>query len=105
MMSSAQRDGELIADFAPLSLGLGKAEVVGVRGLPAADQTGAVGDRPDVLPVANPARLRQGQQALVDRPRPVPDVLLPGLPTGRALQPLRDRLPGRRRRPWHPSQG
>jgi hypothetical protein len=92
MVPSAQWDGKFIACFAPQSPALGKAQVVGVRGLPAADQAGPLSDRPDVLPVAHPAWLRPGQQALVDRPRPVADARTPGAPTGLTLRPFRSRL-------------
>jgi hypothetical protein len=44
VMPPAQGDGELVADLAPKSAGLGKAQMVGIRGLPAADQAGALGD-------------------------------------------------------------
>jgi hypothetical protein len=37
MMSSAQRDGELIADFASKGPALGKSQVVSIRRLSAAD--------------------------------------------------------------------
>ena len=60
MMASTQRDRELVADFAAESAALGKAQMMGIRGLSAADQARVLGDRPDVIPVANPARLRQG---------------------------------------------
>ena len=68
MMPAAQRDGELIADLAAERPALGKSQVMGVRGLSAANQARVLGDRPDVIPVADPARLRQGQRALVDQP-------------------------------------
>ena len=70
MVSATQGHSEFIADLAPQSPALGKAQVAGARGLAAADQAGALSDRPDVRPVTDPAWLRQDQQALVDRPRP-----------------------------------
>ena len=92
MVSSTQRNGELVADPAAEGAALGKAQVVGVRGSPAANQARALGERPDMLPVSNPARLRQGQQALVDRPRLRRGALPPGLRRGRASRPSRSRL-------------
>jgi hypothetical protein len=44
MVSATQRDGELVADLTTECAALGKAQVVGIRGLPAADQAGALGD-------------------------------------------------------------
>ena len=73
MVSSAQRDRELVADFAAKRPALGETQMVGVTGLSAADQTCAPGDEFDVLSVANPPRLRDSQNALVDNcgPRPL----------------------------------
>jgi hypothetical protein len=58
MMSAAQRDGELVAHLAAERAGLGKSQMVGVRGLSAANQARVRGDRSDVVPVADPTRLR-----------------------------------------------
>jgi hypothetical protein len=58
MMSSAQRNGELIADLAPEGSALRKAEVVSIHGSSAADQAGVADDRLNVLPITNPARFR-----------------------------------------------
>jgi len=58
MVSSAQRNGELIADLAPEGSALGKAEVVSIHGSSAADQAGVPDDRLNVLPITNPARFR-----------------------------------------------
>ena len=44
VMSPAQWDRELVANFAPKSTALGKAQMMGVRGLSAADQARALGD-------------------------------------------------------------
>jgi hypothetical protein len=57
MVSSTQRDGELIADLAPKGLKLRKPEVVSVRGLASADQTRLLGDESDMILVPNAARL------------------------------------------------
>jgi len=40
MVSATQRDGELIADLTTERAALGKAQVVDIGGLPAADQPG-----------------------------------------------------------------
>ena len=51
MVSATQGDRELIADFASERTALSEPQVVGIRGLPAADQAGPPGDKPDMLPV------------------------------------------------------
>src|SRR5215813_6948080 len=66
MMPAAERDRELIADLAAERAGLGKSEVVGVRGLAAAQQTGLLGDVAQVLPVAIATRGGDREDALVD---------------------------------------
>ena len=40
MMAAAERHGELVADFEAKGSGLGKAQVMRIGRLPAADQTG-----------------------------------------------------------------
>jgi len=67
MMTSAKRNGELIADLAPHRAALGEAKVMGISGLPPADQAGVRGDKLDVFAVTMPPRLRQRQDALVNR--------------------------------------
>ena len=57
-MAAAQRNGEFITDFAPECSHLGKAEMVSIDGPAAADEAGVLGDGLNVLPIANPARLR-----------------------------------------------
>ncbi len=73
MVSSTQRDRELIANLAPKCAALRESGVVRVRGLSTADQVRVLGDRSNVISVTNPARLRQSQYALIDPlgPRPV----------------------------------
>jgi hypothetical protein len=44
VMPPAKWDRELVANFAPKSTALGKAQMMGVRGLSTADQAGALGD-------------------------------------------------------------
>jgi len=58
MMSSAQRDSELIAHLAPEGAVLREAKVMGIRGLPAANQAGSHGYRFDMIPVPRTAGLR-----------------------------------------------
>ena len=61
MMAAAQRHGELIADLAPERWVLREAQVVSIRGLPAANQAGLLGNCLDVGSVAKAARLRDSQ--------------------------------------------
>ena len=85
MMTPAQRYGELIADLPAERSALYETEVVSVGRLPSADQTGARTNKFDVIAVTDPTRLRQSEDALVDRLRP--RALLRRL---RALQPAVD---------------
>src|SRR6266851_8446173 len=66
MMAATEWDRELIADLAAERTWLGKTEVMGVRGLAAADETRLLGDIAQVLPVAIPSRRSDGEDALVD---------------------------------------
>ena len=52
VMSAAEGDGELVADFHADGAGLGEAQVVGVGWLPAADETGLGRHKPQVSPVS-----------------------------------------------------
>ena len=63
----AQRHGEFVADLAAKRPALRKAQVMRIRRLAAANQTRLLGHESDMVAVANPARLGQGQGALVDR--------------------------------------
>ena len=67
MMTAAERDGEFVADLAGERPALGKAQVMGVARLPAADQTGLLGDEAHVVAITNAPRLGVGQDGLVDR--------------------------------------
>jgi hypothetical protein len=58
MMAPAQWHRELIADLATERWGLRKAQVVGVRWLPSANQAWLFGNRFDVFAVADPAGFR-----------------------------------------------
>ena len=66
MMPAAEGDRELIADLAAERTGLRKSEVVGVRGLAAADETRLLGDIAQMLPVAIAPRGSDREDALVD---------------------------------------
>ena len=69
MVAATAWDRELIADLAAECAGLGKSEVVGVRGLAAAQETRLLGDVAKVLPVAIATRGSDREDALVDAPR------------------------------------
>src|SRR6516162_1974036 len=66
MMPTAERHRELIADLAAERTGLGKSEMVGIRGLAAAHETRLLGDVAQVLPVAIAPRGSDREDALVD---------------------------------------
>ena len=67
VMSAAKRNRKLVADLAAECRYLRKPEVVDIGGTPATDQTGLLGNRFNVLPVANATRRRQGQYAFIDK--------------------------------------
>jgi hypothetical protein len=56
MVSSTQRHGELIADLATESAGLGEAQMMRVRRGATADKTRLLGDMANMLAVADTAR-------------------------------------------------
>ena len=66
MMPATEGDRELIADLAAERTGLGKSEMVGIRGLAAADETRLLGDIAQMLPVAIAPRGSDREDALVD---------------------------------------
>src|SRR5262249_10601517 len=66
MVPSAKRDRELIADLAAERTGLREPEMMGVRGLAAAQETRLLGDIAQMLPVAIAPRGRDREDALVD---------------------------------------
>ena len=72
MMPSTEWDRELIADLAAERPGLREPEVVGIRGLAAAQKTRLLGDIAKVLPVAIAPRRGDGQNTLVDALRLTP---------------------------------
>jgi hypothetical protein len=67
VVASAQRNRELIADLAPERSALGESQVVGIGGLPAANEARLRGDVAHVVTIANPAGFGQRQQAFFDR--------------------------------------
>jgi hypothetical protein len=66
MMAPAERHGELIADFHADGARLSKPKVMWVSGLPAADQAGLRGDKPEMLLVAQPLGFANGEDAFID---------------------------------------
>jgi hypothetical protein len=66
VVTSTQRNSELIAHLAPKGAVLRESQVMGVGGLPATNQASLLSNRFDVIPVTNPPLFRQGQRALID---------------------------------------
>src|SRR5262249_4009432 len=66
MMPATERDRELIADLAAERTGLGEPEMMGIRGLAAADEARLLGDIAKVLSVAIPTRGRDSEDALIN---------------------------------------
>src|SRR5262245_4462308 len=66
VMPPTERDCELIADLAPKRARLGASEVVGIRGLAAAEETRLLGDIAQMLPAAIATWRREREDALVD---------------------------------------
>jgi hypothetical protein len=64
VMAATERYGELITCFSPERSRLRKAEMVGICWAAATDQAGLLGDRFDMLPIANPTPSRQCQYVL-----------------------------------------
>ena len=78
MVPAAERNGELIADFAAECLALRKSEMVGICRPSAANQAGMLGDRSDMISVTHPTGFRHRQHALIDRSgAPIFSVFLP----------------------------
>jgi hypothetical protein len=59
MVPPTQRHREFVTDLAPESRRLREAQVVGVCGASPTDETGLLGNVPDVSAVSDAARLRQ----------------------------------------------
>src|SRR5580704_4698638 len=66
MMSPAQRNRKLVADFPAQRRRLGKTEMMGIDGSTAAHQAWLLGYGFHMLAVANAPRCREGQGRLVD---------------------------------------
>jgi len=66
MVDPAERNGKFIAGLAAEGTQLAEAQVVGIRGSPAADQAGLFDDVPDVVAVTDAPRLGERQNAFVD---------------------------------------
>src|SRR5215472_5250239 len=66
MMAPTKRDSKLIADLAAKRRGLRKAQMVGVRRTAAADETGLLGNRFNMLPVTDSTHRRQRQHGFVN---------------------------------------
>jgi hypothetical protein len=77
MMTTAERDRELIADLAAESRRLCKTEMMRISGKPAANQARLLGDRFHMLAVANSAGQRQRQDRFVDTRCPIPPSAAP----------------------------
>jgi hypothetical protein len=67
MMSSAQRDRELVTDLAAESAVLREPEMMRVARLTPTDQTGLLGDIAHVIAIANAPRLRMHEHCLINR--------------------------------------
>ena len=66
MVSATYGDGELIAHFSRKGAALCKSKVVGICWPSPADKAGLLGNKLDVIAVANPARLGKGEHAFID---------------------------------------
>jgi hypothetical protein len=76
VVATTQRNSELVADLATERPALGKAQMVCIARLPAANQTGLLGYVADVVAIADPPRLGEGESGLVDRfSLPTPELL------------------------------
>src|SRR6516165_8761362 len=67
VMSAAKRNRKLVADLAAECRYLRKPQVVSISGASAANQTGLLGNRCNVLAVANATLHRQGQYTFIDK--------------------------------------
>jgi hypothetical protein len=66
VMPATQRDRELITDSAAECGALRRAQMVGISRAPAANKAWLLGNRFDVLPIANPTRHWERQDAFVN---------------------------------------
>ena len=67
MVSAAQRDRELVADFASEGPTLRKAQMMGIARLTPADQAGLLSDEPHMVAITNTPPFGMCQHGLVDR--------------------------------------
>ena len=68
VMTAAERDGELVADFEADGPRLSKAQVMRIARLSAADKTGLRGNEFEMRLVAKTLGLGDGEDALIDLP-------------------------------------
>ena len=66
VMRAAEENGKLVADLLSQSARLHKPQMMGIAGLPAADEAGLFGHKAQMDTVAQPSRLRQSKNAFVD---------------------------------------
>jgi hypothetical protein len=66
MMTAAERYGELVADFETQRSELGKAQMMRIGRLPAADQAGLCSHESQMGFVTQPFGLGDGEEALID---------------------------------------
>ena len=66
MMAAAQRDRELIADFAAEGAVLGKTQVMGFARDAPTDEARLPGHAPDMLTIADAAGFWEGKNGLID---------------------------------------
>ena len=66
MMAAAERHCEFVAHLSAKRAVLGKAQMMGIGGRTAANQTWLFGNEPHVLAIANPTRLGMAKFAFVD---------------------------------------
>ena len=69
MMTAAERDGELVADFKTQRSGLGKPQVMRIGWLPAADQAGLRSHESQMGFVAKTLGLGDGEKAVINLSR------------------------------------
>ena len=66
VMTTTERHGELVADLAAERPALGKAQVMGVGGFTAADQTSLLRHKAHMVAIADAPRLGMGENGLID---------------------------------------
>src|SRR6516164_361575 len=71
MMTTAERDRELVTNFSAQSRELSKTEMMRIGGTATANQTRLLGDRFHMIPVANSTGHRQRQHRFIDTSCPI----------------------------------